>query len=97
MLYFPCTYRYRAAGPDNNFFLIPALLIGWWFTSFFLRPFKKFSFYTVMLQRVIVGDMLRSAFLLSFRLSLVPVLFYFFFFAQLELCCTTEGASGRHN
>ncbi|KAK7501771.1 hypothetical protein BaRGS_00006857, partial [Batillaria attramentaria] len=50
---------FLAAGADNNYFLILALLAGWWFTSFFLRPFKKFSFYTVMLQKVVFGDMLR--------------------------------------
>nr|KAG5710103.1 hypothetical protein BaRGS_030179 [Batillaria attramentaria] len=50
---------FLAAGADNNYFLILALLAGWWFTSFFLRPFKKFSFFTVMLQKIVFGDMLR--------------------------------------
>nr|KAG5693156.1 hypothetical protein BaRGS_035354 [Batillaria attramentaria] len=45
--------------PDNNYFLILALLVGWWFMTFFLRPFRKFSFFTVMLQKVLVGDMFR--------------------------------------
>ena len=36
-----------------------ALLVGWWFMTFFLRPWKKFSYFTVMLQEVLIGDMLR--------------------------------------
>ncbi|KAK7115702.1 hypothetical protein V1264_001524 [Littorina saxatilis] len=44
---------------SNNYFLILALLSGWWFTSFFLRPFQEFSFFTVMIQRVLFGDMFR--------------------------------------
>jgi hypothetical protein len=55
-----CVCRYLVSGPDNNFFLILALLVGWWFTTFFLRPLQKFSFFTVMLQKVFLGDMLRS-------------------------------------
>ncbi|XP_070188938.1 transient receptor potential cation channel subfamily V member 4-like [Littorina saxatilis] len=47
------------AGVSNNFFLILALLVGWWFMIFFLRPFKLFSFFTVMMQKVLVGDMAR--------------------------------------
>ncbi|XP_070181490.1 transient receptor potential cation channel subfamily V member 5-like [Littorina saxatilis] len=43
----------------GNYFLILALLVGWWFTTFFLRPFKKFSFFTVMIQKVFFGDLLR--------------------------------------
>ncbi|GFO36277.1 transient receptor potential cation channel subfamily v member 1 [Plakobranchus ocellatus] len=39
--------------------MILALLSGWWFSTFFLRPFKKFSFFTVMLIKVLLGDMLR--------------------------------------
>ncbi|RUS70451.1 hypothetical protein EGW08_021789 [Elysia chlorotica] len=39
--------------------MVLALLFGWWFSTFFLRPFKKFSFFTVMLIKVLVGDMLR--------------------------------------
>ena len=59
-----------ALGVDSVWFLISpatnnktpmvlALLFGWWFSTFFLRPFKKFSFFTVMLMKVILGDMLR--------------------------------------
>ncbi|XP_076436173.1 transient receptor potential cation channel subfamily V member 6-like [Babylonia areolata] len=50
---------YWASGPVNNFFLTLALLVGWWFCTFFLRPWRKFSFFTVMLQKVLLGDMLR--------------------------------------
>ena len=39
--------------------MVLALLFGWWFSTFFVRPFKKFSFFTVMLMKVLVGDMLR--------------------------------------
>ncbi|KAL8573102.1 hypothetical protein ACOMHN_027362 [Nucella lapillus] len=45
--------------PPNNYCLIVALLVGWWFTAFFLRPWKKFSFFTVMVQEGLIGDMLR--------------------------------------
>ena len=75
------------SGPDNNYFLILALLIGWWFTSFFLRPFKKFSFFTIMLQKVLVGDMLRSDFLLSF----FPPPFFFSFHLTLLSAPSCDG------
>ncbi|GFR66052.1 transient receptor potential cation channel subfamily V member 3-like [Elysia marginata] len=59
-----------ALGVDSVWFLVSpatniktpmvlALLFGWWFSTFFLRPFKKFSFFTVMLMKVLLGDMLR--------------------------------------
>ncbi|GFN82832.1 transient receptor potential cation channel subfamily v member 3-like [Plakobranchus ocellatus] len=39
--------------------LVLALLLGWWFCTFFLRPFRIFSFFSVMLMKVLFGDMLR--------------------------------------
>ncbi|KAK7501828.1 hypothetical protein BaRGS_00006914, partial [Batillaria attramentaria] len=50
---------YLVEGPVNNYFLILALLVGWWFTTFFMRPLRTFSFFTVMLQEILFGDMLR--------------------------------------
>lgn len=43
---------------DNNALII-ALITGWWFSVFFLRALKKFSFFTVMIQKIIFGDLLR--------------------------------------
>ena len=43
----------------ENVALIVSLITGWWFVVFFLRAQKKFSFFTVMIQKVIFGDLLR--------------------------------------
>lgn len=43
----------------ENYMLIVALITGWWFIVFFLRAHKKFSFFTVMIQKIIFGDMIR--------------------------------------
>ena len=52
----------------ENYSLVIALITGWWFTIFFLRAQKKFSFFTVMIQKVIFGDMLRFSIIISLAL-----------------------------
>ncbi|XP_070181281.1 transient receptor potential cation channel subfamily V member 6-like [Littorina saxatilis] len=49
------------AAPDSysTYFVILALVMGWWFMTFFLRPFRKFSLFTIMLQEVLSGDLIR--------------------------------------
>ena len=59
----------------ENYMLIVALITGWWFCVFFLRAFKKFSFFTVMIQKIIFGDM--------FRFSLIIVLMLIAFSAAM--------------
>ncbi|XP_060068115.1 transient receptor potential cation channel subfamily V member 5-like [Ylistrum balloti] len=48
--------------------LIIALITGWWFTIFFLRPQRIFSFFTEMIKRVIIGDLFRFGIVLLFEL-----------------------------
>ena len=65
----------NAMSDYENYTLIIALITGWWFVVFFLRAHKKFSFFTVMIQKVIFGDMLRfgiiiALFLISFTAGL---------------------------
>ncbi|XP_033732844.1 transient receptor potential cation channel subfamily V member 5-like [Pecten maximus] len=48
--------------------LIIALITGWWFTVFFLRPQRIFSFFTEMIKRVIIGDLFRFGIVLLFEL-----------------------------
>ncbi|KAK7108187.1 transient receptor potential cation channel subfamily V member 3-like [Littorina saxatilis] len=67
---------YWMAGPTNNFFLILALLVGWWFMIFFLRPFKVFSFFTVMMQKVLLGDMARFSLYVIFEFIAFSVALY---------------------
>ncbi|KAK7487388.1 hypothetical protein BaRGS_00021350 [Batillaria attramentaria] len=70
------TIWYLIEGPVNNHFLVLALLVGWWFTTFFLRPLKKFSFFTVMLQKVLLGDMLRFSTIIVLVLLAFSVAMY---------------------
>ncbi|XP_013393212.1 uncharacterized protein LOC106160945 [Lingula anatina] len=39
--------------------MVAMLVSGWYFTLFFTRGFKKFSFFTVMIQKVFFGDLFR--------------------------------------
>ncbi|XP_052222253.1 transient receptor potential cation channel subfamily V member 5-like [Dreissena polymorpha] len=48
----------------ENHTLMIALITGWWFTMFFTRAYKKFSFFTVMIQKIIFGDMIRFSLLI---------------------------------
>lgn len=52
----------------ENYGLIVALITGWWFSVFFLRAWKKFSFFTVMIQKIIFGDMLRFSIIIVLML-----------------------------
>ncbi|KAK7478454.1 hypothetical protein BaRGS_00030300 [Batillaria attramentaria] len=69
-------YFANRAVPDNNHFLVLALLVGWWFMTFFLRPCRKFSFLTVMLQKVLLGDLLRFGVILFLVLLAFSVAMY---------------------
>ncbi|OWF39934.1 Transient receptor potential cation channel subfamily V member 5 [Mizuhopecten yessoensis] len=48
--------------------LVFALLTGWWFNVFFLRGWQVFSFFTVMIQRVIFGDLFRFSVFIGLEL-----------------------------
>ncbi|XP_033761160.1 transient receptor potential cation channel subfamily V member 5-like [Pecten maximus] len=52
----------------NRLPLLIAVLTGWWFNLFFLRGLKMFSFFTVMIKRVIFGDFLRFSVIIAFQL-----------------------------
>ncbi|KAK7478457.1 hypothetical protein BaRGS_00030303, partial [Batillaria attramentaria] len=67
---------FLVTNPWNDSFLILGLLVGWWFTTFFLRPIRVFSFFTVMLQRVVVGDMLRFSAIIVLELLAFSVAMY---------------------
>ncbi|GFN98648.1 transient receptor potential cation channel subfamily v member 4-like [Plakobranchus ocellatus] len=53
---------------DSNIFLILALLLGDWFLTFFLRAWRKFSFFTILFQKVLVGDMFRFSIMILLEL-----------------------------
>ncbi|GFR69245.1 transient receptor potential cation channel subfamily V member 5-like [Elysia marginata] len=59
--------------------IVMALLLGWWFNAFFLRPFKIFSFFTVMLMRVLLGDMLRFFSIILIELVSFTLVMYLLF------------------
>ncbi|XP_045169282.2 transient receptor potential cation channel subfamily V member 3-like [Mercenaria mercenaria] len=48
----------------ENYCLIFAIIIGWYLVLFFLQIVKAFSFYTVLIQRVI-SDMIKFAFVMG--------------------------------
>ncbi|XP_067662642.1 transient receptor potential cation channel subfamily V member 2-like [Haliotis asinina] len=65
--------------PTNNYLLILALLLGWWFLTFFLRAMKKFSFFTVMIQKVLQGDAVRFAVIIILEFISFTVALYITF------------------
>lgn len=69
----------------ENYSLVIALITGWWFTIFFLRAQKKFSFFTVMIQKVIFGDMLRFSIIISLALISFTAGIYMAFKGALNL------------
>lgn len=69
----------------ENYSLIIGLITGWWFTIFFLRAQKKFSFFTVMIQKVIFGDMLRFSIIISLALVSFTAGIYMAFKGALNL------------
>ena len=48
----------------ENYLLMLAVFIGWFLMLFFLRAFRRFSFFAVMIQKVLVGDLLRFSIIL---------------------------------
>lgn len=52
----------------EDYFLVMAMILSWWFLVFFLRGFRQFSFFTVMIQKVLVGDMFRFSIIISMEL-----------------------------
>ncbi|XP_045201815.2 transient receptor potential cation channel subfamily V member 5-like [Mercenaria mercenaria] len=43
----------------ENYLLILAMMLGWFLTIFFIRAIRPFSFFSVMIQKVLIGDMSR--------------------------------------
>ena len=52
----------------ENYMLMLAVAIGWFLMLFFLRAFRQFSFFTVMIQNVLLGDLLRFSVIIFFEL-----------------------------
>ena len=61
---------------DSNVFLILALLMGGWFLTFFLRAWRKFSFFTILVQKVLVGDMFRFSIMILLELVVFSAAMY---------------------
>ncbi|KAJ8301014.1 hypothetical protein KUTeg_022533 [Tegillarca granosa] len=59
--------------------IIIALVLGWWFSVFFLSPFRRFSFFTVMMRRVFFGDFLRFFVIMAFELVSFTAAMYLLF------------------
>lgn len=56
------------AEEHDNIPLIVAVICGWWLNVFFLSPFKYFSFFTELIKRVIIGDLIRFGLVIVFIL-----------------------------
>lgn len=52
----------------GDYILVCSMIMGWWFLVFFLRGFRQFSFFTVMIQKVLVGDMFRFSIIIGMEL-----------------------------
>ncbi|XP_053408281.1 transient receptor potential cation channel subfamily V member 6-like [Mercenaria mercenaria] len=52
----------------GDYLLVCSMILGWWFLVFFLRGFRQFSFFTVMIQKVLVGDMFRFSIVIGMEL-----------------------------
>ena len=52
----------------ENYLLMVAIIIGWFQMLFFLRALRPFSFFTVMIQKVLIGDLFRFFVILSCEL-----------------------------
>lgn len=52
----------------EEYVLVVSMILGWWFLVFFLRGFRQFSFFTVMIQKVLVGDMFRFSIIITMEL-----------------------------
>lgn len=56
------------AEEHDNIPLIVAVICGWWLNVFFLSPIKYFSFFTELIKRVIIGDLIRFGLVIVFIL-----------------------------
>jgi ABC-type multidrug transport system fused ATPase/permease subunit len=75
---FAALVAYEIVPDYENYCLIFAIIIGWYLVLFFLQTFKKISFYTVLVQRVIT-DMLKMAcimviFLIAFSIAMYMIM-----------------------
>jgi transient receptor potential cation channel subfamily V protein 2 len=68
----------------DNIALIIAIIAGWWFAVFFLRAVRLFSFFTEMIRRVVIGDLLRCAVIISFMLFAFSAGMYAVFVGKFE-------------
>ncbi|KAJ8300710.1 hypothetical protein KUTeg_022229 [Tegillarca granosa] len=67
------------SGKSDSILLILALIAGWWFSVFFLSAFQHFSFFTEMIRRVIIGDLLRFFVIIAFELVSFTASMYIMF------------------
>ena len=58
---FPLAVRVRSY---ENYLLLSAIILGWFLVLFFLRALRPFSFFTVMIQKVLIGDLFRFSVIL---------------------------------
>ena len=68
----------------DNIALIIAIIAGWWFAVFFLRAVRLFSFFTEMIRRVVIGDLLRCAVIISFMLFAFTAGMYAVFVGKVD-------------
>lgn len=62
-------FIWRMTDPNyDNYLLVCAMILGWYFLVFFLRALRQFSFFTVMIQKVLVGDMFRFSIIIGMEL-----------------------------
>ncbi|XP_053373555.1 transient receptor potential cation channel subfamily V member 3-like [Mercenaria mercenaria] len=59
----------------QNYCLLFAVILGWYLFMFFLQTFKTFSFFTVLIQRVIL-DMFKFAFVMGIFLVAFSIAMY---------------------
>ncbi|XP_041350755.1 transient receptor potential cation channel subfamily V member 5-like [Gigantopelta aegis] len=65
--------------PGSNYFLIFSVLTGCWFLTFFLRAFKTFSFFTVMIHKIIFSDLIRFSVIIGLELVSFTAMIYLLF------------------
>jgi len=76
---FGCCAVLHTVNEATNVLLTIAVIMGWSFMTFFLAPFKKFSYFTEMLKRVIFGDILAFSVIIAFQLLAFSVGIYIMF------------------
>ncbi|XP_022322031.2 transient receptor potential cation channel subfamily V member 5-like [Crassostrea virginica] len=84
---------WSAKGISNNIPLICALICGWWLNVFFLSPIEHFSFLTVMIKRVIIGDLFRFGLVIFFGIISFTAGMYMMFRGTNEDDYTTYGST----